>query len=261
MRAAQAEAEKFLQHIRLADERIVIGNEIICGAAVHRLARNGMADVSAAAVHVNAQHAAQNAFVDDLVVVADGIVADGQVKKSVLRVKKHSAAVMPDGLVGLVNENNFRAGNGNAVFIKRETRKPVVVGVRQDRIRARERIADDRAGLDPGVIDENEMVRRKARMKRDAEQAGIVPALALVVDVEREFFLRRARIIFKRPHAALAFPDAKFIRARHGCQADRIGENQIGERNDRRPVSRNAGRDFRHRAVEKRADSGRESSP
>ena len=39
------------------------------------------------------------AFVDDLVVVADGIVAVRPVKKSVRRMKKHPAAVMPDGLV------------------------------------------------------------------------------------------------------------------------------------------------------------------
>ena len=76
MRAAQAEAEKFLEHIGLADERIVVGNEIIRREAVERLARNRMADVAAAAIHVHAKHAGVQTFVDDLVVVADGIVAD-----------------------------------------------------------------------------------------------------------------------------------------------------------------------------------------
>ena len=98
------------------------------------------------------------------------------------------------------------------------------------------------------------MVRRKARMKRDAEQAGIVPALALVVDVDDQFFLRRIRGIFKGPDASFALPHAQFIRARHKRQPDGICENQIRERDDSGPVAGNARRGFGHRAIEKRAD-------
>src|SRR5665213_139890 len=100
--------------------------------------------------------------------------------------KKHSAAVMPDGLVGLVNKNDFRAGNRDAIFIERKTREPVVVSVLQNRVWPRVWIAGDCARLDPGVKNEHEMVCRKSRMKRDAKQARIVPALALAVNVEHE---------------------------------------------------------------------------
>ena len=136
MRTAQAEAEKFFQHIRLADERIVVRNEIIRRETVHRLARRRVADVSAATIHINPKHAGIKAFVDDLVVVADGIIAVGPVKKSVLRMKKHAAAVMPDGLVGEVHENFHRAGNGHAISVERVAFEPVVIGVGQNRIRA-----------------------------------------------------------------------------------------------------------------------------
>ena len=98
------------------------------------------------------------------------------------------------------------------------------------------------------------MVRRKARMKRDAEQAGIVPALALVAEVEHEFFFRRAGRILKRPDAAFAFPDAQFIRAGNGREADGVGEQQIGEGHDRRPVAGNGRRHFGHHAIEKGPD-------
>ena len=91
-------------------------------------------------------------------------------------------------------------------------------------------------------------------MKRKPEQAGIIPALALIVDVEHELLLRRAGSVLKRPDAALAFPDAKLVRARHKRQADGIGEEQVREGVDRRPVARNGRGDFRHGAVEKRAD-------
>ena len=91
-------------------------------------------------------------------------------------------------------------------------------------------------------------------MKRNAKQPGIVPALTLVADVEDGFLFRRAGRILKRPDAAFAFPDAQFIRAGNGRKADTVGENKIGERDDRRPVARNAGRDFGHHAVEKSPD-------
>ena len=57
MRAAQAEAEEFLQHIGLADKRIVVRDEIIRREPVRRLARRRVADISAQTIHVNAEHA------------------------------------------------------------------------------------------------------------------------------------------------------------------------------------------------------------
>ena len=74
MRTAQAEAEKFLEHVGLADERIVVGNKIICRDAIGRLARDGVAHVAAAAIHVNAKDAGEQTFIDDLRVVAVGVV-------------------------------------------------------------------------------------------------------------------------------------------------------------------------------------------
>src|SRR5579859_568988 len=98
--------------------------------------------------------------------------------------KKHSAAVVPDGLVRLVNENGFGIRNRDAIGIKCETRKPVVIHIRQNRIRTCVRVADNGTGIDGGVINKNKMIRREARMKHDAKQTGIVPALASVVNVE-----------------------------------------------------------------------------
>ncbi len=252
MRAAQAEAEKFPQRVRLADKGIVVGNEIIRRVAVDRLARDGMADGAATAIHVQPNHAAEQTFADNLVIVADGIVADGQIKKSIRRVKKHTAAVMPDGLVGQINQNGLGTGIRHAVRVERVAFEPVVVIAR--RRRPDGRAAGHLARRTPGVIDEEVMVRRKARMKRHAQQAGIVPALALVVDVEHEFFLHHAGLILKRPDTALAFPDAQFIRARHRRKTDGVGEKQIRKRRDRRPVARNARRGFGHRAVEEWPD-------
>ena len=62
MRAAQAEAEKFLEHVRLADERIVVRNKIIRREAAGRLARRRVAHVSAAAIHINAKDAGDKGF-------------------------------------------------------------------------------------------------------------------------------------------------------------------------------------------------------
>src|SRR5579862_8090324 len=98
------------------------------------------------------------------------------------------------------------------------------------------------------------MVRRKARMKCHAQQTGIVPTLALVAEVEHEFFMRYARIIFKGPDTAFAFPDAQLIRTRHEREADGVGEQQVWKGRHRRPVARNARGGFRHRAVQKWSD-------
>jgi hypothetical protein len=92
-------------------------------------------------------------------------------------------------------------------------------------------------------------------MKRHAEQPGIIPALALVANVEDEFFIARTGRIWERPDPAFAFPNAQLIRAGNGAEADAVGEEQIRERIDRRPVAGNAGRNFRQHVIKKGADA------
>src|SRR5258706_15201280 len=99
MRTAQAKAEKFLQHVRLADERIVVRDKIICREAAGRLAWRRVTDISTARIHVNAEDTGIKTLVDDLVVFTGGVVAIRPVKKPICRMKEHSATVMPDGLV------------------------------------------------------------------------------------------------------------------------------------------------------------------
>ena len=64
------------------------------------------------------------------------------------------------------------------------------------------------------------MVGGKTGLKCHAEQAGIVPSLALIVDIQDKFFLGDAGGVFKGPDAAFAFPDAKQVCAGHGGKAD-----------------------------------------
>ena len=76
------------------------------------------------------------------------------------------------------------------------------------------------------------------------------------MDVEDEFLFSDAGSIIKRPHTAFAFPHAELIGIGNVREADAVGEEQIRERDHRRPVAGNAGRDFGHDAIEKRADGG-----
>ncbi len=100
--------------------------------SIERLARNRMADVSAAAIHVDPHYAAKQAFVDDLVIVAHGIVADGQIKESIFRMEEYATAVMPDGLVGEIDEDLLGTGNRDAIIIERKARQAIMIGVWQD---------------------------------------------------------------------------------------------------------------------------------
>ena len=90
-----------------------------------------MADVSAAAIDVNAHHAAKQAFIDELVIIAHRIVADGEVKESIFWMKEHAAAVVPDCLVGEINEHLLGAGNRHAIVIERKSRQAIMIWIGQ----------------------------------------------------------------------------------------------------------------------------------
>ena len=88
--------------------------------AVDRLAWDRMADGAAAAIHVNPEHAGEQASVDDLSVVAVGAVAIRPVKKSIFRMEKHAAAVMPDGVAFKIHQHNFRFRDSHTLCVQRE---------------------------------------------------------------------------------------------------------------------------------------------
>ena len=197
VRTPQAEAEKFLQRIRRADERVVVRDEIIRRQAVRGMLHNGMADAAAALIHVNAEHAGEKIVRDNLRLVRVRILAVRVIQKPVRRVKKHSAAIVPHRVAHLVNQHQLRVRDCHAVRIQREPREPVMIKSRHISRRPRVRIARHHAGNDPGIIGEHETVRREARMKRQPEQARIIPALALVVDVQHQFFFRHVGKVLK----------------------------------------------------------------
>ena len=224
MRTPQAEAEKFFEHVRLADEGIVIRDVIIRRDTGGRLLGDRMADGAAALVHVNPKHAGKKIAGDDLRGRIVIVIAVRPVKKPVGRMKKHPAAIVPHLVAGLVHQRQLRTRDGHAVRVQREPREPVVIGTGDIQGRPGVHVARHGSGNHPDVIDEHEMIRREARMKRQPQQSGIIPALALVADVQHQFFLRHVRAVGERPHAAFAFPDAQLRRPEHMRQADGVGE-------------------------------------
>ena len=153
MRAAQPEAEELLQDARLTHERIVVGNEIMVGVSGGGLTGRRVADGAAAAFRVHPEDPRVEAFGEDLVIVADGVVAIRPIKEAVGGMKEQAAAVMPDGLVGQVHENRRRARQSDSVRIQGVAFEPVVIGVGQVGYRTGGGRAGNRARLDPGVID------------------------------------------------------------------------------------------------------------
>src|SRR5258706_14965267 len=99
MRAAQTDAVKLFQDVRLADEWIVVRNVIIGGGAVRRLAHNGMADGTTPLVHIDAPDTGKQIVGDHLVVVPILVVAVGDIKEAVARMEEHAAAIVPDAVV------------------------------------------------------------------------------------------------------------------------------------------------------------------
>ena len=131
MRTAQTETKEFFQHIGLTDEGIVVRNEIIRREAAGRLAWRCVAHVATATIHINAEDAGVKTLVDDLVVVANGIIAIRPIQKTIRRMKEHPAAVMPDGLIREIHENFYGVRNGDTIRIKRVAFQTVVIRVRQ----------------------------------------------------------------------------------------------------------------------------------
>ena len=213
-----------------------------------------MADGTAAAIDIHAEDAGVEAFVDDLVVVTAGVIAIGPVEEAVFGVEEHAAAVVPDGLVGEVDENGNGGGGGDAVRIKGVAFETVVVGVGEIGDGAGGGAAGNGAGFHPGVIHEHLVVGGVAGMEGDAEQAGVIPALALVAEVEDEFFFGHAGVVAKGPDAAFAFPDAEFIGAGDGGEADAVREEEIGEGVDGGPVAGDGGGDFGQGTIQEGGD-------
>jgi len=77
------------------------------------------------------------------------------------------------------------------------------------------------------------MIRGKARMKRNAEQPGIIPALALAANIEHERFGIGGRMVGEGPDATFALPNHELRCAGHIGETDGVGESQVGERDDR----------------------------
>ena len=115
----------------MTDEGIVVRNEIIRREAAGRLAWRCVAHVATATIHINAEDAGVKTLVDDLVVVANGIIAIRPIQKTIRRMKEHPAAVMPDGLIREIHENFYGVRNGDTIRIKRVAFQTVVIRVRQ----------------------------------------------------------------------------------------------------------------------------------
>ena len=238
MRAAQADAEKFLQHARLPDERIVVRDVVILRdrSGGQRLPRDRMRDAPAALIHIEAQHAAVKPAVNALRVHRVlRIVAIREIEETRVRVEKHAAAIVPDGLRDLIDQDRLARRIDDAAGIHGETREPIVAGL--ESIRPHCGRARHCAGSHPGVVDEDVAVVRRARaevrMEGEREQPAIIPALALRRDVEHQDFVRihRRRAFWKGIHAPLALPrdHAPRIRslARHLGDAECVRDRDV----------------------------------
>ena len=168
--------------------------------------------------------------------------------------EEHAAAVVPDAVADLIDENGFGAGNGNTGRIEGKTSETIMIGAGVERGRTNCGTANDGARGDPGVIDEDVVIRGVTGMKSEIEQAGIVPALALIAEVENKSFGGGVGIVDERPDAAFAFPNEEAGIAGHGGEAEGIGEEKIGKSDHGGPISRDGKRGFGQLAVEKRAN-------
>src|SRR5262249_48600934 len=116
------------------------------------------------------------------------------------------------------------------------------------------RAANDGARRDPSVIDKHEVIREKPGVKHHIEQARIIPALALITDVQHQCLCIGGWMICEGIDAAFALPNDDARGSRQSREAEGIGEKQVGERYDRRPVAGNNRSGFGHLPVEEWAD-------
>src|ERR1043166_4873580 len=100
--------------------------------------------------------------------------------------EKHAAAIVPDVVAGLVHEDEFGAGDSDTESIEREPREAIVISAVVDCRGTHGRTSYDRAGDNPGVVNVHVMVRHKPRVENEIEKARIIPALALIAEVEDE---------------------------------------------------------------------------
>ena len=264
VRAAQAEREKFLERIRHADKGIVVRNEIgVRPVRPHFLGcalRRRVADGSAALVHIEAEHAAEQPAVDALIIPAVRVVAIGEIEEAVGGMKKHPAAIVPRTVFRLVDEHVFRsrierAGGG----LVSEACEPLeLLAKGRPVIHVAENVVARQHAVIPKI---DVVIRRELRMKRQPEQPFIVPALADRVEIEHQLFRRDCRRIVKRPNVALAPPHHELAGARQRQNAERVLEREIWKRDDRAPHARHRRRIQRQLAAIKRRECGARLQP
>ncbi len=81
------------------------------------------------------------------------------------------------------------------------------------------------------------MIRGKARMENQIEQAGIIPALALPADIQHQFFARDIGNLVERVNPSFAFPNDQPSGSRHRSQSKCIGKKQMRKSRDRVPTA------------------------
>ena len=194
-----------------------------------------MASAAADLIHVDPDHAREQAAVDALRGKSTiGIVAIGQVEKAVQRVKKHPTAVVPKTLVLLIDDV-FTAEGGLEAAVQHEAGKAVaggeIDGWTVSFITHERAIVSRAAGNSaaPVVGNKHLLVHREIGMQGDAEQAGIVPALALAGQVQYEGLRGRGGVVFENPDFPFAFPDDKFGCPGDGRESQRVEKRQIRE--------------------------------
>src|SRR4051794_16624452 len=114
MRIAEPERKEFFESTSPADKRIVVRNEIIRRLGVWGFDDWWMTELAAPAIDINPEDARKETLLQNLR-WALIIIAVGKVEKSVPGVEKHSSAIMPDAVGGLIDEDRFGIGYRSSV--------------------------------------------------------------------------------------------------------------------------------------------------
>ena len=126
MRAAQADAPELLQGAGDADPGVVVGDEVVGGGPGPGLFDRGVADGAAAAVDVDADDAGEQVAVDALGVARIvPLVAEAEVEEAIVGVEEQGTAVVPEVVVALIDQDQFRVRVGISApsgTVKRERR-------------------------------------------------------------------------------------------------------------------------------------------
>src|SRR5262245_53382577 len=95
------------------------------------------------------------------------------------------------------------------------------------------------------------MVGGKPGMKDEIQEAGIVPALALVANVKDESFGAGIWRIAEPVGPAFAFPNGQASRPRDRREAERVCKYEVCERDHGRPIAGDGRSCFGHLVIEK----------